>query len=93
MSPAVDDTPWPDAAFDGDVVYDLVYNPPETRFLRDASAAGCLTIGGLEMLVAQAQEQAEWWTGIRPPAQILRDAALGALGLHEPVLARGKRGV
>jgi 3-dehydroquinate dehydratase/shikimate dehydrogenase len=79
MFPAVDDTPWPNAAFDGDVVYDLVYNPPETRFLRDASAAGCLTIGGLEMLVAQAQEQAEWWTGIRPPAHLLRGAALGAL--------------
>ena len=83
MYPTVDDTPWPHAEFDGDVVYDLIYNPLKTRFLREASAAGCLTIGGLEMLVAQAQEQADWWTGIRPPAQLLRDAAVRALGLKE----------
>ena len=79
MSPAVQDTPWPNAHFDGDLVYDLVYNPLETRFLREAAAAGCVTIGGLDMLVGQAQEQAEWWTGIRPPARVLRDAALSAL--------------
>lgn len=79
MYPAVDATPWPNAEFDGDVVYDVIYNPLETRFLREAAAAGCVTIGGLEMLVAQAQEQAEWWTGIRPPTQLLREAALKAL--------------
>ena len=79
MSPRIDETPWPNATFDGRVVYDLVYNPIETRFIREAAAAGCLTIGGLEMLVAQAQEQAEWWTGIRPSAVLLRDAAQRAL--------------
>jgi shikimate 5-dehydrogenase len=79
MSPRIDETPWPNATFDGRVVYDLVYNPIETRLIREAAAAGCLTIGGLEMLVAQAQEQAEWWTGIRPSAVLLRDAAQRAL--------------
>jgi 3-dehydroquinate dehydratase/shikimate dehydrogenase len=83
MYPSVEATPWLDAAFDGHLVYDLIYNPLETRLLREAAAAGCLTIGGLDMLVAQAQEQAEWWTDIRPPARLLRDAALGALGLSE----------
>lgn len=43
-------------------VYDLIYNPPETRFLREARAAGCETLGGLEMLVAQARLQFELWT-------------------------------
>jgi shikimate dehydrogenase len=38
-------------------VYDLIYNPPETRFLRAARDAGCETLGGLEMLVAQARLQ------------------------------------
>jgi shikimate 5-dehydrogenase len=85
MSPRIDETPWPNATFDGRVVYDLVYNPIETRFIREAAAAGCLTIGGLDMLVAQAQEQAEWWTGIRPSAALLRDSAQRALaGPCEP---------
>ena len=83
MYPHVEATPWPDGPFDGHIVYDLIYNPLETRFLREAAAAGCLTIGGLDMLVAQAQEQAEWWTDIRPPARLLREAALGTLGLSE----------
>jgi 3-dehydroquinate dehydratase/shikimate dehydrogenase len=83
MSPRVTETPWPNATFDGRVVYDLVYNPVETRFLREAASSGCLTIGGLDMLVAQAQEQAEWWTGIRPSAEVLRDAALRALALND----------
>jgi shikimate dehydrogenase len=83
MSPRIEETPWPNATFDGRVVYDLVYSPVETRFMREASAAGCLTIGGLDMLVAQAQEQDEWWTGVRPAAALLRDAALRALRLSE----------
>lgn len=83
MSPHVDETPWPNGIFDGRVVYDLVYNPIETRFLREAAAAGCLTIGGLDMLVAQAQEQAEWWTGIRPAATLLRGAACSALASND----------
>ena len=48
----------------GPYVYDLVYNPTPTRLLREAAAAGCQTIGGLDMLVAQAQEQFDWWTGV-----------------------------
>jgi len=83
MSPGVADTPWPDAVFDGRLVYDLVYNPVETRLLREAREAGCATIGGLDMLVAQAQAQAEWWTGVRPPAALLREAAGRALGLAD----------
>ena len=63
----------------GGTVYDLVYNPPVTRLLADAERAGCRTIGGLAMLVAQAQEQFRWWTGERPPAGVMRKAAVDAL--------------
>lgn len=63
----------------GGVVYDLVYNPPHTRLLQDASRAGCRTIGGLDMLVAQAQAQFEWWTGRKPSDKVMRDAALARL--------------
>ncbi len=78
-SPALDDTLLPDGPFTGQLVYDLVYNPPETRLLRDARAAGCRTIGGLDMLIAQAQRQFEWWTGLRVPERVMRGAALDAL--------------
>ncbi|MCI0485907.1 MAG: shikimate dehydrogenase [Blastocatellia bacterium] len=58
------------------IAYDLIYNPLETQFLKDARAAGCRTTGGLEMLVAQARLQFELWTGQRPSIDILRTAAL-----------------
>ena len=57
------------------VAYDLVYNPAETRFLREARAAGCQTVGGLRMLVAQAEEQFRLWTGRVPPPGVMRAAA------------------
>jgi 3-dehydroquinate dehydratase/shikimate dehydrogenase len=62
------------------VFYDLVYNPAETRMMREAAAAGCVTIGGLEMLVGQAQQQFLWWTGTRVAAAVFREAAEQRLG-------------
>ena len=44
-------------------VYDLIYNPMETKLLREARKVGCETLGGFEMLVAQAKCQFELWTG------------------------------
>lgn len=67
-APDVDESPIPADRLAGEhrpstsrIVYDLVYDPAETRLIRDAHAAGCRTIGGFEMLVAQAQRQREWW--------------------------------
>lgn len=57
------------------IAYDLVYNPLETRFLADARAEGCQTIGGLDMLVAQAALQFELWTGRQAPIDVMRQAA------------------
>jgi len=73
--PDVDRTAFPESVYDGTVAYDLVYNPPRTRFLRDASAGGCRVIGGLDMLVAQAGRQIELWTGFRPDPEPMREAA------------------
>jgi 3-dehydroquinate dehydratase/shikimate dehydrogenase len=56
------------------VAYDLVYNPRETRFLREADAAGCTTVGGLAMLVAQAAVQFKLWTGMDAPLEVMRAA-------------------
>jgi len=63
----------------GNLVYDLVYNPVETRLLRDAAAAGCRVVGGLEMLVAQAALQFEWWTATSAPRERMRAAAANRL--------------
>jgi 3-dehydroquinate dehydratase / shikimate dehydrogenase len=57
------------------LAYDLVYNPTETRFLREAREAGCKTLGGLAMLVAQATEQFRLWTGDAPQEKVMYEAA------------------
>jgi shikimate dehydrogenase len=54
----------------------MVYDPLETRLLREARAAGCTIIDGLEMLVAQAVAQFETWTGVEAPVDVMRKAAL-----------------
>jgi len=79
MYPKIGDTPVDASRLTGRYVYDLIYNPTTTRLMREAGKAGLQTIGGLEMLVAQAHEQFEWWTGSRPPAGVMREAALKRL--------------
>ena len=61
------------------LAYDLVYNPTETQFLREAQGAGCDVLGGLGMLVAQATEQFTLWTGLQPPEEEMQRAARAAL--------------
>jgi shikimate 5-dehydrogenase len=75
MHPDAEGSPIAADGLTGQWVYDLVYNPRTTRLLREAAVAGCQTIGGLEMLVAQAHEQFQWWTDMQPPAGVMRAAA------------------
>jgi 3-dehydroquinate dehydratase / shikimate dehydrogenase len=77
--PGHDESAFPEAAYGGALAYDLVYNPPETAFLREARAQGCRVIGGLEMLIAQARLQQLRWFGRAPDVDTLRDAALWKL--------------
>ena len=56
------------------LVYDLVYNPSETRLLSEAKAAGAKTLGGLEMLIAQGARQFEIWTGGEAPVKEMKAA-------------------
>lgn len=60
-------------------VYDLVYNPIETRLRKEAREAGCQTLGGLEMLIAQAKMQFELWTGTKPFKSVMFESALAEL--------------
>ena len=61
----------------GVVAFDMVYEPEETRFLREAREEGAMTIGGLEMLLAQAVGQFEAWTGKDAPIDVMRQALFG----------------
>jgi shikimate dehydrogenase len=74
---APDQTPVPaDRLRPGSVVLDMVYDPLETRLLREAQGAGCRIIDGLEMLLAQAVAQFETWTGVEAPTDAMKSAAL-----------------
>ena len=54
--------------------YDMIYRPAETRFLRDAKAAGCRTANGLGMLLYQGAQALEIWTGRPAPVEVMRRA-------------------
>jgi shikimate dehydrogenase len=60
-------------------VFDLVYNPVETRLLQQARKAGAHTIGGLGMLVGQGVLAFEMWTGQPAPVEVMRAACERAL--------------
>ena len=61
------------------VVYDLIYTPAETRFLREARARGCETINGETMLAAQGAEAFRLWTGVRPDMELMKQTLRTAL--------------
>lgn len=81
MHPRVDDSPPVDARWfhTGQLVYDLVYNPRETRFLRTVARAGARTAGGLGMLLHQGAQAFELWTGRKAPVEVMRRALDKAL--------------
>jgi 3-dehydroquinate dehydratase/shikimate dehydrogenase len=77
-----DVSPLPGGPFDGRLVYDLTYGAGESALLREARAAGCRTLDGLPMLVAQAERQFEWWTGQQPAPGVMQQAARIRLGIE-----------
>jgi shikimate dehydrogenase len=56
------------------VVADVVFNPPQTQFLREANERGCTTLDGLGMLVNQAVICFKIWTGVDPDVAVMREA-------------------
>jgi shikimate dehydrogenase len=69
MWPDIEKSPWPKNLRipTGTVVYDLVYNPTTTKFVRTARDTGNIACGGLGMLVEQAASAFECWTGLPAP--------------------------
>jgi shikimate dehydrogenase len=76
MIPNPDTTPWPDdLPFpSGSFVYDLVYNPRQTRLMQQAQAANIETSNGLGMLVQQGAYAFKLWTGQQPDVAIMHQA-------------------
>jgi len=71
------ESPLPGGPFTGKLVYDLTYGEQESPLLREAREAGCLTLDGLPMLVAQAEHQFEWWIGQQPRPGVMEAAVRG----------------
>lgn len=67
MSPDINKSPVENADYfrSGQIVYDVVYNPAKTKFLKDAQSRGCKAIGGLGMLFYQGINAYEIWTGVK----------------------------
>lgn len=64
----------------GKIVSDLIYNPLETKFLKEARLKGAKTVNGVGMFVNQAALAFEYWTGKRPDRQRMKQLVLNTLG-------------
>lgn len=60
-------------------VFDIVYNPVETRLLEEAKKAGARTISGIDMLVFQGAEALKIWLKKEPPVEAMAKAVVGAI--------------
>jgi len=80
MHPKVDASLVPPALFrPGQVVFDIVYTPLETKLLREARARGAQAIPGVEMFVNQAALQFRHFTGLDAPVEVMRQVVLSHL--------------
>ncbi len=74
--------PVPEEIVEDVVVFDAVYNPPETPLIALAKKRGCKVVYGIDMLVYQGAEAFKIWTGIDPPIEVMKEAALKAIRSH-----------
>ena len=78
--PGEDETPLPEDAIPATaLVNDLVYNPLQTRLLREAAQAGAKTLGGIQMLVYQGAASFEMWLERPAPVPVMLEAATRAM--------------
>jgi shikimate dehydrogenase len=80
MHPDINVSPVPaELLHSGLCVMDIVYNPLETRLLKDAKSVGASVVSGLEMLLYQGAVAFEIWTNCPAPVDVMKDAALAKL--------------
>ncbi len=82
MYPRVENTPITKNMLNADLfVFDVVYNPLETRLMKEAAEIGCQTLGGLDMLVNQGILAFEWWTNQNPNRSLMKKKIIAFLGI------------
>jgi shikimate dehydrogenase len=64
-------------------VYDLIYNPQQTKLLQLARAKGCKYSNGLGMLLYQGMKSFEYWTGRQPSVEVMRKALVDEMAKHK----------
>jgi shikimate dehydrogenase len=58
------------------ILYDTVFNPLETRLMREFKSVGAAAFGGLDMLVYQGARSFEIWTGTMPPVEVMKQVVV-----------------
>lgn len=61
-------------------IFDIIYNPLQTRLLKDAKEIGSKTLNGLDMFINQGALAFEWWTGKKPNVKLMKDKIIEQLG-------------
>jgi shikimate dehydrogenase len=73
MFPSTNETPIDTTQLKNSVtVADIVYNPPETKLIREAKAIGCPVVSGIGMFINQGARAFEIWTGMQAPILEMR---------------------
>jgi len=73
MYPSIDQSPVDSGLLAGyKYVMDVIYNPLETKLLKDAGLRGCTVLNGLDMFVHQGAEQIKLWTGQEPDRTLMK---------------------
>lgn len=60
--------------------YDVIYNPLQTQFIKDASEIGCKTLNGIDMFINQGALAFEWWTDKKPNKNTMKEKIIESLG-------------
>lgn len=80
MHPNVDESPFePNWLREGCLVFDTVYNPEQTLFIKQARERNCATVTGIEMFIRQAARQFELFSGRPAPLDTMREVLRQAI--------------
>jgi shikimate dehydrogenase len=83
MHPNKNISPIPKKLLHSDLfVFDVIYNPLETKLMKDAADIGCESLGGLDMLINQGYLAFEWWTGKTPDTNLMKNKIIEYLAVE-----------